>query len=150
MSLLNPKGSNVGGWNTPTATLNACRVVCHEARGIKPSCNFHFGCLKPVDNLNFGGCLWKFLKNLRYEKKNLNETENFFFWKINLLQIFSKQIVFFMSNLHLECFQLSFDIHVVHVSQKLWIFKNRCTESEQISAVKVGYFGATLRQNYAT
>ena len=31
---------------------------------------------------------------------------------------FSKQIVFFMSNLHLECFQLSFDIHIVHVGQK--------------------------------
>ena len=37
--------------------------------------------------------------------------------------IFLKQIVFFMSNLHLECFQLSFDIHIVHVGQKLRIFK---------------------------
>ena len=55
-----------------------------------------------------------------------------------------------MSNLNLECFQLSFDIHIVHVRQKLRIFLNCCTESQEISTVKVGYFGATLRKNYAT
>ena len=63
---------------------------------------------------------------------------------------FIKKLYFFVSNLNVECFQLSFNIHIVHVSQKLRILKNRCTESEQISAVKVGYFGATLWQNYAT
>ena len=72
------------------------------------------------------------------------------FFKILFSHIFSQQILFLMSNLNVECFQLSFDVHIVHVSQKLRIFKNRCTESEQISAVKVGYFGATLRQKYAT
>ena len=56
-------------------------------------------------------------KNLRYEKKDLIETENFFL-KNQFFANFSKQIVFFMSNLHLECFQLSFDIHIVHVGQK--------------------------------
>ena len=55
-----------------------------------------------------------------------------------------------MSNLNLECFQLSFDIHIVHVGQKLRIFKNCSTESQEISVVKVGYFGATLQQKYAT
>ena len=55
-----------------------------------------------------------------------------------------------MSNLNLECFQLSFDIHIVHVGQKLGIFKNCSTESKEISAVKVGYFSATLQQRYAT
>ena len=47
----------VGGWITPAATWKACHVVWDEAGGIKPSCNFHFGCLKQVDNINFGGCL---------------------------------------------------------------------------------------------
>ena len=70
--------------------------------------------------------------------------------KIDFSQISYNKFYFLMSNLNVECFQLSFDVHIVHVSQKLRIFKNRCTESEQISAVKVGYFGATLRQKYAT
>ena len=80
--------------NQPAATLKDCRVVWDEAGDIKPSCNFHFGYLKQVDNINFGGCLWKFSKNLRYEKKNLNETEKFFL-KNQFFANFSKQIVFF-------------------------------------------------------
>ena len=35
----------------------------------------------------------------------------------------------FMSNLNVECFQLSFDIHIVHIGQKRRIFKNCSTES---------------------
>ena len=53
----NPKKDGGWGWNVPAATLKACRVVCDEARGIKPSCNFHFGCLKQVNDINFGGYL---------------------------------------------------------------------------------------------
>jgi len=64
------------------------------------------------------------------------------FWKKNM-QIVLQQIVFFISNLNLESFQLSFDIHIVHVGQKLWIFENCSTESQEISAVKVCYFGTT-------
>ena len=52
-----------------------------------------------------------------------------FFEKIILCQFFHKKYYFFMSNLHLECFQLSFDIHIVHVGQKSPIFKNCGTES---------------------
>ena len=55
--VLNLTLKRVGGWKVPTATLRACRVVCDEGGGMKPSCNFHFGCLKQVDNINFGGCL---------------------------------------------------------------------------------------------
>ena len=69
-----------------------------------------------MDDINFGGCLRKFSKNLSY-KKNLNETKKLFM-KNQFFASFSKQIVFFMSNLYLECFQLSFDIHIVHVGQK--------------------------------
>ena len=67
-----------------------------------------------------------------------------------LRKFFHKKLYFFMSNLNVECFQLSFDIHNVHVGPKLRIFKNCSTKSYKISTVKVGYFGATLRQNYAT
>ena len=63
------------------------------------------------------------------------------------LQFFSQQV---LSNLNLECFQVSFDIHIIHVVQKLQIFKNCSTESQEISTVKVGYFDATLRQDYPT
>ena len=35
-----------------------------------------------------------------------------------------------MSNLNSECFQLSFDVHIVYVGQKLWIFK------KEIAALK--------------
>ena len=56
LTTINPKKDG-GGWNVPAATLKACRVVWDEAGGIKPSCNFHFGCLEQVDNINFGGCL---------------------------------------------------------------------------------------------
>ena len=66
------------------------------------------------------------------------------FWKNFFMQIFHNKLYFFMSNLNLECFQLSFDIHIVHVGQKWWTFKNCSTENQEISTVKVGYMGATL------
>ena len=84
-----------GGWNVPAATLIACRVVWDEAEGVKNSCNFHFGCLEQVDNINFGGCLGKFSKNLRYEKKNLNETEKMFFEKSIFCKFFKANYIFF-------------------------------------------------------
>ena len=60
----------------------------------------------------------KIFENFEFRKKNSikNETkilENFF------LQFFSQQIAFFMSNLKIECFQLSFDVHIVHLGKKL-------------------------------
>ena len=40
------------------------------------------------------------------------------FEKLILWKCFQKQIIIFMSNLNLECFQLSFDIHIVNVDLK--------------------------------
>ena len=54
LTLKEPRG---GGRNPPTATLKACRVVWEGVRGIKPSCNFHFGCLEQVNDIKFGGCI---------------------------------------------------------------------------------------------
>ena len=66
-----------------------------------------------------GGVYKKNPKNLGYEKKNLLENENFFFEKSIFCKFFKANYIFFMPNLHLECFQLSFDIHIVHVDKKL-------------------------------
>ena len=54
-------------------------------------------------------------------------SENFFFQKnrgekfekSNFLKNFQNKLYFIMSNLNSECLQLSFDVHIVHVSQKL-------------------------------
>ena len=35
-----------------------------------------------------------------------------------------KQLYFFFSDLNLECFQLSFDVYIVYIDKKLWIFEN--------------------------
>ena len=51
------------------------------------------------------------------------------FWKTDFRKLFYNKFYFFMSNLNVECFQLSFDIHIVHVGQKRRIFKNCSTES---------------------
>ena len=59
----------------------------------------------------------KIFEKFALRKKNSTKLRNFFL-KNQFFANFSKQIVFFMSNLHLECFQLSFDIHIVHVGQK--------------------------------
>ena len=55
-----------------------------------------------------------------------------------------------MSNWNVEYFQLSFDTHIVHVGQKLMNFQKLNYRKLENSKVKVGYFGATLRQNYVT
>ena len=68
--------------------------------------------------------------------------------KIIFCKFFHHKLCSFMQNLNLECFQLSFDVHIVHLGQKWRIFKNCGTKSQKIFAVKVGYFGASLRQNY--
>ena len=55
------------------------------------------------------------------------QSENFFFRKnfcekfekSNFLKNFQNKLYFIMSNLNSECLQLSFDVHIVHVSQKL-------------------------------
>ena len=78
--------------------------------------------------MKMGGCIINFSKNSRFEKKIAvkNETKilkNLFFFKF-----FHNKWHLFMSNMNVECFQLSFDVYIVHIGQKL-IFKNHCTKS---------------------
>ncbi len=75
------------------------------------------------------GGVYKKIRKIWVTKKTISSKLRNLFLKNQFFANFSKQIVFFMSNLHLECFQLSFDIHIVHVGQKLRIFKNCGTES---------------------
>ena len=45
------------------------------------------------------------------------------FWKTDFRKLFYNKFYFFMSNLNVECFQLSFDIHIVHIGQKTTKFR---------------------------
>ena len=67
----------------------------------------------------FGGCIKKILKNLRskfffFVKIEAKIFENPIFAKKNY-----KQLYFFFSDLNLECFQLSFDVYIVYIHEKL-------------------------------
>ena len=67
---------------------------------------------------NFLGLSKKFLKNLSWEKKNFVETGAKILKK-KIMIFFYNKLYFLMSNVNLECFQLSFDVHIVYVGQKL-------------------------------
>ena len=56
-----------------------------------------------------------------FQSENFFFQKNFFekFEKSNFLKNFQNKLYFIMSNLNSECLQLSFDVHIVHVSQKL-------------------------------
>ena len=41
-----------------------------------------------------------------------------------IFEFFLKSIMFNVQDLNSEWFQLSFDIHIVYVGEKVWIFKN--------------------------
>ena len=62
------------------------------------------------------GSIIFFLK-VRVLKKNAvkNETK---ILKTHFIQFFHNKGHLFMSKMNLECFQLSFDIHIVHLGQK--------------------------------
>ena len=62
--------------------------------------------------------VYKKIRKICVTKKKISSKLRNFFLKNQFFANFSELIVFFMSNLHLECFQLSFDIHIVHVGQK--------------------------------
>ena len=47
--------------------------------------------------------------------------KKFILW---VFEVFSKPIMFYGEDLNSEWFQLSFDIHIVYVGEKVWIFKN--------------------------
>ena len=74
--------------------------------------------LKTSGNHKNGGLYNNFFEKFEFRKKKMRSQKGRKFWKIDFSQISYNKFNFFMSNLNVECFQLSFDIHIVHVGQK--------------------------------
>ena len=82
IQIFNPK--NTGrGLNQPIGTLRARRLVLDGVRIVKPSCKYHFWCLKQLKNISLWGCIKIFLKKLR---------SNFFFFDKIKVKIFENPI----------------------------------------------------------
>ena len=96
----------------------------------------------------WGGCIRKILKNLN-SKKNFfckNEIENF--EKFNFRNFFFIKQYFSILNINLKWFQLSFDVYIVHIGQKLYIFKNFRPGSWKFCFVRWGYFGTLFWKKF--
>ena len=125
------------------ALLKACLFNYVNVKHVKPSCNFNFWCLEWLMNLNYKVSLeifWKFefwKKNL--QKKCVKKIKN-----MKFLQIFWGKSYILIQNMNLKCFQLSFDVHIVTVSQKLQFFYKCCKKCSGIIAVKEHYFYTTF------
>ena len=98
-----------GGWNLPEATLTACRCVLDGVRTVKPSCNFHFRCLKSFYEKKLGGCKKKFLKNLRLKFFFRRKLKKKFFWN----PIFSKNFIHNSTFWHQIWIQNDFSFHLI-------------------------------------
>ena len=70
-----------------------------------------------------GGCIINFLKKSSFKKKKCGQKWDENFEKLTLRKFFYNKFYFFMSNLNVEFFQLSFDIHIVHIGQKTTKFQ---------------------------
>ena len=84
--------------------------------------------LKTSGNHKNGGLYNNFFEKFEFRKKNAVKNET----KILKNSFYANSFItnyIFMSNMNLDCFKLSFDIHIVHVDQKLRFFKNCGTES---------------------
>ena len=65
------------------------------------------------------GVVFDNFSNFQFGKKKFSKKRGEKFEKSNFLKNFQNKLYFIMSNLNSECLQLSFDVHIVHVSQKL-------------------------------
>ena len=74
---------------------------------------------KTSEKYNLGGLYTKIFKKFEFRKKKFLQSWSENFEKFVFHNYFYNKLYFFMSNLNLECFQLSFHIHIVIVGQKL-------------------------------
>ena len=72
---------------------------------------------KTSGNHKNGGLYNNFFEKFEFQKKCVQKWDKNF-EKLILRKFFYNKLYFFMSNLNVECFQLSFDIHIVNVGQK--------------------------------
>ena len=92
----------------------------------------------------------KIFEKFAFQKKKYHQNWRENFEKSVFCKKFQSKLYFSMSNWNLECFQLSFDIHIAYVGKKWQIFQIFHTKSKQIFKVKLGYFGAPFWQNYTS
>ena len=65
------------------------------------------------------GCIINFSKTSHFEKKIAVKNETKILKKLFFSNFFKKNGPIFISNMNVECFQLSFDVYIVHIGQKL-------------------------------
>ena len=69
------------------------------------------------------GLYKKFFEKFEFPKKKCGQKWDEKFEKLILRKFFYNKFYLFISNLNVECFQLSFDIQIVHVGQKTTKFQ---------------------------
>ena len=84
----------MGGWNPPEPLSTAYRFVCDELRSVKPSCIFHFWCLKQVKNINLGGLYKKSFEKFEFRKKKFRRGWYENFEKSVFHKNFTKNVLF--------------------------------------------------------
>ena len=73
---------------------------------------FSFLVFKTSEKYKFGGLYIKIFEKFEFRKKKFCQSRDENFEKSVFCKKFQSKSYFSMSNLNLECFQLSFDIHI--------------------------------------
>ena len=84
---------------------------------------FSFLVFKTSEKYKFGGLYIKIFEKFEFRKKKFRQSRDENFEKSVFCKKFQSKSYFSMSNLNLECSQLSFDIHIAYVGKKWQIFK---------------------------
>ena len=119
--VVNPQNTG-GGCNQDAADSIACRSVCGKVRSVKLGV-FVVYCLVNTWMKKKWGVYIKFFEKFEFRKKKFRQSRDENFEKSVFCKKFQSKSYFSMSNLNLECFQLSFDIHIAYVGKKWQIFK---------------------------
>ena len=84
---------------------------------------FSFLVFKTSETYKFGRLYKNFFEKFEFRKKKFRQSRGENFEKSVFCKKFQSKLYFSMSNWNLECFQLSFDIHIAYVGKKWQIFK---------------------------
>ena len=86
----------MGGEESARMSFNDLPFWVWQGWECQTSCNCILGCLEQVEDINFGGCIRNFLKNLSFEKKISSKLRQKL-WKIHFLKKkFIKNCVFYV------------------------------------------------------
>ena len=88
------------------------------------------------------------LKKFAFEKKSYFVNMKSKILKNSIFTIFFIKHYFSILNINLKWFQLSFDVYIVHIGQKLYIFKNFRPGSWKFCFVRWGYFGTLFWKKF--